>query len=610
MAICLFFLTLLFFTTPLNSSPILESRFIKSLKNSTQQNYFELTHPLPSDFLSPTCTLLLLNHSFADTIGKPPVSAPYSPPNNCDWSHAVLQFTASCKGEQYDRIAAVWLEGSELLRTSTPEPTEDGVFWKVRKDVTRYSSLLSKPNLTLTVMLENVVNDVFTGIYHVNISILYYFNTAGDAPAPAPSPSTPANRLRLNRKLAFEVESDNLFKLNSMIISQKATDSLNDYNEKNIYKSPADLIIPISRTLSDEGFWFRITNGSVVQSKGIQIPNNTYKAVLEVYVSFHGDDEFWYSNPPDSYIQSNNLTTGRGHGAYREVFVNVDGNFVGSVIPFPVIFTGGINPLFWEPVVAIGAFNVPSYPFLLTPFLGQILDGKEHFFELGVADSIQFWLVDANLHLWFDHESAEVQAQSIDYKSPKLKIQRESSFRHLDGTFKVDAKRKSHFTGWVNSSSGNLTTHIIQKIKFRNSIKFYNNGTEKSVHQKIKNKIEIRVESGEGMVISRSKMKIRYPLTISISNLPWSENDTTLMMTSVDHGFKGKFKGELSGSVHSRQNSSGWMIVKDHDVLSGSADTYQVYDFKNELGCYSRTIDASNGWLIKDNSSFSCSSFS
>ncbi|KEH33235.1 peptide N-acetyl-beta-D-glucosaminyl asparaginase amidase A [Medicago truncatula] len=47
------------------------------------------------------------------------------------------------------------------------------------------------------------------------------------------------------------------------------------------------------------------------------------KTVLELYVSFHGNDEFWYSNPLNSYITTNGLDTERGNGAYREVCVTI-----------------------------------------------------------------------------------------------------------------------------------------------------------------------------------------------------------------------------------------------------------------------------------------------
>jgi hypothetical protein len=95
--------------------------------------------------------------------------------------------------------------------------------------------------------------------------------------------------------------------------------------------------------------------------------------------------------------------------------VTIDGKFVGSEAPFPVVFTGGVNPLFWEPVVGIGAFNLPSYDFDLTPFLGVLLDGKIHRFGFGVTEGIAYWLVNANLHLWVDHKSPKVHARSVVY---------------------------------------------------------------------------------------------------------------------------------------------------------------------------------------------------
>ncbi|KAI7986092.1 hypothetical protein LOK49_LG14G02270 [Camellia lanceoleosa] len=78
-------------TTPLSLSSTTNppDRFIKSipphqsLRHSKPQEYIELTHPLPSDHLIPSFSLQILHHYFADTIGRPPISAPYSPPSAC-----------------------------------------------------------------------------------------------------------------------------------------------------------------------------------------------------------------------------------------------------------------------------------------------------------------------------------------------------------------------------------------------------------------------------------------------------------------------------------------------------------------------------------------------
>ncbi|XP_041995988.1 peptide-N4-(N-acetyl-beta-glucosaminyl)asparagine amidase A-like [Salvia splendens] len=208
--------------------------------------------------------LPLFTHSFSN------IYANYSSPLDCTWSNAVLQFSGASNGSQYDRISAVWLAGTELLRTSTPEPTPHGISWTFRKDITRYSSLIRRSNLTLSVMLENIIDDTYTDIFHVNIIFLFYNIIKS-------SISSPRKLIRNFPTASLELD-----------------------------QIPADLIIPVSAA-GEEGFWFRIQSENDAVSREIQIPSNTYKAVIEVYVSAHGDDGFWYSNPPDYYIERNGV---------------------------------------------------------------------------------------------------------------------------------------------------------------------------------------------------------------------------------------------------------------------------------------------------------------
>ncbi|KAI3458507.1 hypothetical protein Pfo_015170 [Paulownia fortunei] len=581
---------------PLHQSQFTKHRIHPRKSATPPQEYIEVKRPLLFDSLTPSCTLPILSHSFGNTIGLPPINATYSPPHNCTWSNAVLQLSATSNGSQYDRIAAVWLSGAELLRTSTPEPAPEGIFWNVRKDVTRYSSLLRQSNLTLSVMLENVVNDVFNGVYRVNLTFIYYYNASNGITNDAVN--FPLSLFPPNRKSTIR-------KLKDSPVSLKLKNSF-ELNE-----NPADLIIPIS-AIGDEGFWFKIEGEADAVYQGIQIPLNTYRAVIEVYVSFHGNDEFWYSNPPDSYIETNGLPTKRGHGAYREVLVKLDDNVVGSVIPFPVIFAGGINPLFWEPVVSIGALDLPSYEIELTPFLGMLLDGKVHFFGLGVADAISFWLVDANLHLWLDEKADKVQAEPIKYSDPSTCVERESKFQQLDGKFEIEGERESEFSGWVNSSAGNFTTYVSRKLKFENTIKFKDNGTKKTVEQEVKVTTKVEVESDAGNSISSITVETKYPLEITTTTLPGSVKDTYLMITKLEHSLKEEKKGEdkENGKFESKlvnsQKSSGWMFVQDHDVLSGAASTYQSYNLEDNFGCYTRRVFTDTGSIQNDTNNFLC----
>lgn len=437
------------------------------------EQYFEITPPVPADPLFPSCAAHpIIRHSFANTIGSPPYSCPYTPPRSCPgpWARVVLELSISSRGDQSERIAAMWLGGAELIRTSTAQPTKYGIFWKVRKDVTRYTALLSQKNLSATMMLENIVDTQFTGVYHVN-AILYFYNKTNNLQM-----QSPYSRQQTSGRLDYK---NNVNQTNDVLRSHIGAGSWG------FYGPPADMIIPISSD-SGRGFWFRVENETDLHTKRITIPQNTKQAVLELYVSYHDNDEFWYSNLPQSYIKGNNLTTLRGNGAFREVYVTIDGNFVDSEVPFPVIFTGGINPMFWEPIVAIGAFDMPSYDMNLTPVLETLLDGKEHEFGIAIAHGISYWLVNANLHLWLDTQSEAVVAKAIMFGAPAVQVQRKSQFNKLDGRFQVQASRKTLFMGWVMSNEGNFTTITTKDYKVRNQIMYRFNGTLKVVKQKVK----------------------------------------------------------------------------------------------------------------------------
>lgn len=434
-------------------------------------------------------------------------------------------------------------------------------------------------------MLENVVNDIYTGVYHVHASFLFYKENITPDDVRFPSIISPIK---------------------------------NDYNlgtaDLGLFQTPSDFIIPICAD-GKRGYWFMLESESDVHSKRVRFPNNTLQVVLEIYASFHGNDEFWYSNPPNSYIQMNNLTTGRGNGAYREVFVTIDGKFVGSEVVFPVVFTGGINPLFWEPIVAIGGFNLPSYDLDITPFLGWLLDGKYHEVRIGVDDAISYWLVNANLHIWLDHGSLNVEAESVVYDSPALTIERQEAFRLLDGSFKIKARRKSEFAGWVKSKAGNFTTIVSQEFRLTNLVRFYFNGTYKVVQQKVKARRDSRIRADSGNLVGRSLTRRQYPLTVITSTVPLpqkskkKDEDIYMLVTNVSHALnERRVNGDYSSILYNRQESEGWMKVSGHSVLSGNASTWQKYKYRDKFGCYSRTVLAYESKLMVDDTTFYCAS--
>ncbi|KAJ4820720.1 Peptide-N4-(N-acetyl-beta-glucosaminyl)asparagine amidase A [Rhynchospora pubera] len=420
------------------------SRLHSNPDNTTSPTtFFEVTRPIPVPDTQP-CYYLLLQHDFAYTYNKPPVTSSYTPPSCLTQipSHIVLEWNATCKGRQFDRIFGVWLGGVELLRSCTAEPRATGIIWTVQKDVTKYSSLFFKES-TFAVYLGNLVDSTYTGVYHVNVSLYFYF------------------------------ESDKLY-------------LLDEQDNIPAFHFPADLVLPISRNLPlNDGLWFLIQNSTDIQSKELTVPSNAYRAVLEVYISFHSDDEFWYSNPPNNYISENNLTGEPGNGPFREVTLRLDGDVVGAVWPFTVIYTGGINPLLWRPITGIGSFNLPSYNIEITPFLDRLLDGKPHIFGFGVTNALDVWFVDANLHLWLDQKSSKTDGNLLKYEAPAYVPRTISKFDGLDGELKINAQRRISSTGWIKSSYGQFTFNFSQELHFQNSMEFRDNASIQLVRQTI-----------------------------------------------------------------------------------------------------------------------------
>lgn len=79
----------------------------------------------------PTCQELLVQYDFANSYGKPYVG-PYTPPA-CDFNRVTWNLTVTSRGRQYDRLGTVSFGDIELFRTSTAEPTTNGIEWTYLK---------------------------------------------------------------------------------------------------------------------------------------------------------------------------------------------------------------------------------------------------------------------------------------------------------------------------------------------------------------------------------------------------------------------------------------------------------------------------------------------
>lgn len=318
----------------------------------------------------------------------------FSMPSECEgpWERVIIDFDGSVSGVQFDRFGAFWIDGIELLRTSTPEPSSSGIHWHIEKDMTQYQDvLLANENHTSTILIPNVVNAEFDGILFVNVSISIY--------------STKENPSSVPKVISLE----NFVNKSSLLLGISG-DERRDY-----------MIPPMESTFLT-GF-------------------------IDLALSAHGDEEFWYSNLPDTFANNNSMP---GGGSFREIQVFIDGFRAGCAFPFPVIYSGGINPFLWRPVAGIISFDIPFYRMDITPFMGLLIGGGEHNVSVVITNNSKngYWIINSALLLFPFHartnQGGKVTKETTDgpFLSTISKI-----FDSQDETFETNAQHSCFVEG-------------------------------------------------------------------------------------------------------------------------------------------------------------------
>jgi hypothetical protein len=119
-----------------------------------------------------SCRVTVAEAQFRDFT---PYRGTYTPPEGCGdrWSKVVLRLDGKVKGRQFDRLGYLHVGGVEIFRTSTPQPSPDGIEWSVEKDVTRYSDTLRRSQ-DVEMLIGNVVDDTYTGVLDVKVTLTFY----------------------------------------------------------------------------------------------------------------------------------------------------------------------------------------------------------------------------------------------------------------------------------------------------------------------------------------------------------------------------------------------------------------------------------------------------
>ena len=308
-------------------------------------------HPSPVPEGMQACTVEVLRHGFASF---DPARARIDAAKRCPgpWHRIVLRLDGAVKGRQYDRIGHFEVGGVTVFRTSSPEPSREGIRWRVEKDVTAYAPLFARPQ-EAQMHLGNVVDGTYTGIFDVKLSLLFF---RADA-------SHPAART-------------------------------------------ADLVAPLEG-LHEEG---ADTVGRIA------IPGNSERLLAEVYATGSGGgcEEFWYyavpldgywcHNPQGPYREVQVLLDGRLAGIaapYPHIYTGGWSNpLLWYTIPAPRAFD--IQPIRYDLTPFIGLLN-DGKPHEIRLHVDGVPEGREG------------WKLLPNLQVWRDAGVQRTRARLLDH---------------------------------------------------------------------------------------------------------------------------------------------------------------------------------------------------
>ena len=527
------------------------------------------------------CHETLMEYTFARSYGQPFIGQ-YNPPN-CSFNRVTINLTVTSAGRQFDRLALMFLDDTEVFRTSTAEPTQNGIIWSYVKDMSSYLALFKTPQ-KIVFDLGNLIDDTYTGSWDTALTATFF--TAEDG-----------------------IE-------------------------------PADVILPISARKSAQNASSAFVVPDTMAVDAVTLPQNAKKAVFSIAACGQATEEFWWSNVLQSDVNTfGNDTTLYGHSAFRELRVLIDGHIAGVAWPFPLIFTGGVVPGFWRPVVGIDAFDLQEDEIDITPFIPLLSDGQAHTFEIqvvGIDDNGSGtgtfttaigsnWVVTGKVFIWLDDSDGPTTGTVPTISAPASLIALQSSTRQ-DGSgspstvlgYSIQVSRSVHIESTIHTSTGSKTSIWSQNATFSNIGTLSNVANDQIVRQSTKGSL-----SGS---LGYQKT-VDYPLSVNSSyNAPAGGNVT--IDASMDRAKKVLQLGDLAfpntwktldyaphatfrGSyIANHQNgTASYLSVPAQKKSYSAGTTEQRYtltgtDGPKSVPLYQRHIVAANNSVVYDDESY------
>jgi len=338
-------------------------------------------------------------------------------------------------------------------------------------------------------------------------------------------------------------------------------------------------VLPISEP-SGSPPWFTLNTPSNTAQATLSLPTNIEDAQLEVYTTGHGCDEFWYAQESTAYEQSIGQTC--GGTAYREVDVYVDSMLAGVIIPYPYVYTGGIDPSLWLPITGHDTLGIPPYLVDLGPFVGILTDGQPHTIAISVDNNFGYWVADADLLLTEDHGSATTSGKLTALSSGPKTVERynESRLNSAGGSAEYRAEHHVSAAGYVDTSHGRINTSVDQTWSFADHQRFTNAaGYYFYIANTAGTTVKRVANHGKTETITTA---LNYPFAIRSPQTGGLTIDQAWYQTVSDAGGRHPLLSTAQAQIHAKAGG-------------GSTTTTEHYDLTDTNGyCYDQLLSATD----------------
>ncbi|WP_075736581.1 peptide-N4-asparagine amidase [Streptomyces acidiscabies] len=484
-----------------------------------------------------SCEVTVAQAQFRDFT---PYRGTYTPPPACGdtWSKVVLRMDGKVKGRQYDRLGYLHIGGVEIFRTSTPQPSPDGIEWSVEKDVTRYTDTLRRAQ-DVEMLIGNVVDDMYTGVLDVKVTLTFY-----EAPEPKPAGTKPYPAGSLE-------------------------------NTENAENTVPDKVLTLT------------------PDHTLTTPRNSERILAEVYATGSGGgcEEYWYLSVPTPAPYSCQTPD----GPYREVQITVDGQLAGIATPFPTVWTGGwSNPFLWYVVPGPRAFDIKPIAYDLTPFAGVLNDGRPHRVEVsvvGVPEGQTGWSAPVNVLVWQDSGKKQVTGRVTAHRegAPANSSTYTPGTEHRVGT---KAAHRLTVTGYADTSHGRVTTTVARALAHTSTHRW----TE---GEKLDALAGVWTDD-ETVTVNRHATRAHRTYTMDGTTTIGADDRLRTVMTLAERATVSDTRGRWSRLDDTYTGDATYTVGVPRDQRHGVATTTERYRLTGSRGCYDRTVTAVQGMLTED----------